>query len=428
VLVAVTATWLAWSPGTRFGLAGGYGGWRYASIRLLDVGLVPLVIVGALCGSTPRDRRVDEQLRVAGMAPAQVVTATTLSGALVAIGVAVAFLLGAFAGGWLRALLGGASWWAGAGASAGFAADALDDLRLVVAVGLVGSIGALVGWIVRRDDAAVGLAVVLSIGYLPECSAALARLPVTIDLLAFTPLGALRATALADRGLAAAGYGRETPAWPFGLVLAGWCLVLVAAALPGRPSRHRRDHGHDGPAALVGVMSESSARRRARGRIAASRSALLAVMVVTTAGFGLVVPGRAADALPWRWQRSWRIAEQARWSSPQTVDRYLQVLLADPPGDPADLLVSAGAVSVAVASSIPRATRIERQPVATMSGPDHVVVRLDFADPVVSGSTAISSYVVRFSLQPDADQHWRIVGAEGPVAEAVTAASASGGS
>ena len=43
------------SPGTRFGLVGAYGGWLYASVRLLDVGLVPLVVIGALGIGRARD-------------------------------------------------------------------------------------------------------------------------------------------------------------------------------------------------------------------------------------------------------------------------------------------------------------------------------------------------------------------------------------
>ena len=92
-----------------------------------------------------------------------------------------------------------------------------------------------------------------------------------------------------------------------------------------------------------------------------------------------------AQALPWRWQRSWRDAEAAGWSSPQTIDRYVDALRADPPSDPGDLLATPDAVSAAAASSIPRATTVDRQPVATMADPDHVVVKLDFAEPIVSG-------------------------------------------
>lgn len=410
VVAAMAGAWFAWSPGTRFGLAGAYGGWLYASIRLLDVGLVPLAVVGALCGATPRDRRLDEQLRVAGLAPRRVVRAVVASGALVAIAVAVGFVVGALAGGWLRALIEGGSWWAGPAASAGVGTDALHDVRLVMAVALVGAIGALLGWIVRRDDVAVGLAVVLGIGYLPEASAVLGRLPVTIDGLAFSPLGALRVATLGDRGLAAAGYTRPAAAWPFGLVLVGWCFVLVAFALPGR----RRPR----PA------SPSASR----SPLPVARIVTVVVAMMATVGFGWVVPGRAADALPWRWQRSWRQAEQAGWSSPQTVDRYLQALRSDPPDDVSELLLTTDAVSPAVAGSIPRASHVERQSVATMAAPDHVVVRLDFAAPIVSGSAAFSTYVVRFTLQSDDDQHWHIVGSEGPVASTPAAAAGSGGS
>jgi len=429
----VAAAWLAWSPGTRFGLVGAYGGWRYASIRLLDVGLVPLAVTGALAGSGPRERRLDEHLRTLGLSPTHLVGAVAGSGAWVGLAVLAAWAVGAAAGGWLRAVVIGGSAWAGPTASSGAARDLLLDGRLVVAAALVGALGALVGWLVRRDDLAIGAATLLSIGYLPEWSAALGRLPVTIDALAFSPLGAVRVAAFADRGLAAPGYARPAAALPFGAVLAAWGAVLVVAAVPRRTRRRSPRSGvattatsGAGPGVTSRVPGLGAVRRPAP--VTVVRGTALAVAVAGTLAFGAVVPARTAAALPWRWQRSWRDAERAGWSSPQTVDRYLQALRSTPVGDPAELVAPSGAVDPAVVASIPRATTVERQPVESMAGPDHVVVRLDFATPIVSGSTAFSSYLIRFVLARDPDQRWRIVGAEGPVADGAAPAPGPGGS
>ena len=259
---------------------------------------------------------------------------------------------------------------------------------------------ALLGWIVRREDLAAVVAVVLALPHLEQSAALFGRLPPVADALAFGPWGALRAVALADRGLAAPGHEQPTATLPFALVLLGWLGLLLVAARP--PGRRRTARAAAAPAV------HRSYRRPA--------IVALAVAAVITVLVGATVPTRLAEALPWRWQRSWRQSVHDGWSSGQTVD----VVVADLRGgvDPGGRVTSPEAVGPAVADSLRRASRVERQPESTMRGPEQVVVRLRFDEPVRSGAVAFTDYVVRFTCEVDGLGHWRIARTEGPVASA----------
>ena len=414
-VAALVAAWLAWSPGTRFGLGGVYGGWRFVAERLFDVGLVPLAVVGALAGAAPREHHLDEFLHLAGVPRSRVVGAVSAVGAALAALTVAAFAVGAGVGGWVRAQAVGGSWWAAPDASAGLVTDAVADFRLLLGAVLVGALAALAGWAVGHEGRAVALAVVATAVELPEVSVLLGRLPVTIDLLAVSPVGSVRALTLADRGLAAPGYARPTSSLPFALMVIGWCAALIVVAMP----RLRRVPAPTAStASTASMVAAVPAPAVLVGRSAATRWAGGALLVAVTLAFGALVPGRAAEALPWRWQRSWRLAEQRGWSSPQTVDQFVAAVRSDPSTDHGELLDRPDAVAAAVVGSLPRADRVDRQPVATMAGPDHVLVRLHFANGVTSGPASFNDYLVRFTLRPDGDQRWRIVGAEGPVAAA----------
>ena len=236
-----------------------------------------------------------------------------------------------------------------------------------------------------------------------------------------TPWGALRAVALADRGLAAAGYGRPTGVVLPAAVLVGWVAVLVALALPPSAGRVGSTAVGIGPASEADRRAPSSvpptrwSRRRPTGRrvpVVAGTTAL--VVVALTLVVGATVPTRLARTLPWRWQRTWREATHQGWSSTQTVDDVVAAVRAD--ADITDRVVGSDAVGTAVTDSLRRADRVDRQPESSMRAPDQVTVRLHFDDAVVSGRAAFSDYLVRFSLEADEHGHWHIVRSEGPVA------------
>ena len=438
-LVAMVAgAWYAWSPGTAFGLPGVLGGWQFAGARLLDVGLVLLALTGALTGAGLRERRIDEHLHSVGLDPSTVVRATVVSGGLAALGIASAFAAGTGLGGLARSITRGGSWWVDPAHAPTLGHALLTVARLGTAAALVGALGALIGWVARREDLAAAVVVVLGLPYLEQVSALLGRLPAMIGLLAFSPWGAVRAVALADRGLAAPGYDRPTSVLPFALVTIGWVVALVVVALPPRlrSARSRRPVPARLPPHRVG-SGRRRGRGHGRGRGRAPTVGLVAVASVVTVLAGATLPARLADSLPWRWQRSWRTAVHEGWSSGQTVDRFVaqvrSVSAVDEPTvaatsspDPASLVSRAGSVTPEVTDALRRASRVERQPESSMRGPDQVTVRLRFDQPIVSGSAAFTQYLVRFSLVVDGDGHWHIDRTEGPVASGSSAASTGG--
>ncbi|MGZ4682640.1 MAG: hypothetical protein ACXWA3_03240 [Acidimicrobiales bacterium] len=427
----VAGAWCAWSPGTAFGLSGLLGGWQFAGSHLLDIGLVLLAVAGALTGGGGRERGLDELLHAAGVGRWASLGATTAAGAWVAVALAATFAVGTGAGGLLRSVTRGGSSWIDPAHAAGLGPGLLTVGRLGLAGALVGALAALIGWVARREDLGCAVVVVLGLPALEQASALLGRIPAVIDGWSFTPWGALRAVALADRGLSAPGYGRPTGVITPTVVLLGWVALLVVLALP--PSAGR------GGSTVVGVGAATDADRRAPsspasrssspgaaspsvgrrpfGRWARRRGptlAALGVAVLLTVVAGATVPSRLALALPWRWQRTWREATHEGWSSTQTVDRVVAGLRAD--ADVGERVSRADAVGPAVADSLRRASRVDRQPESSMRGPDQVTVRLHFDEPVVSGRAAFADYLVRFSLEVDALGHWRITRAEGPVA------------
>ncbi len=455
VAALVAGGWTAWSPGTAFGLSGLWGGWQFAGRHLLDLGLVLLALVGALAGAGVRERHLDELLHASGAGRSSTLGATVGSGAAVAVVVAGAFASGTAAGGLLRSVTRGGSSWVDPRHAVALGPALLTIGRLGGAAALVGAVAALVGWIARREDLAAALVAVLALPALEQTSALLGRVPPIIDGWMFTPLGALRTVALADRGLSAPGYDRPTGVVVAAVVLAAWLVLFVVLALmpsagrvgstvigigsasdAGRraPSLHHSSSGCD-PARSASLTSSSStsssptSSSSTSSRSGAGRRALvagsLAVAVAVTIGAGAALPARTAASLPWRWQRTWRDASHQGWSSTQTVDR---AVLAVRHGDDLTPLVSApGAVTAPVVESLRRASRVDRQPESTMRGPEQVTVRLHFDDPVRSGQAAFSDYLVRFSLEVDDGGRWHIAGVEGPVASS-TADRSEGGS
>jgi len=447
VVALAAGGWTAWSPGTAFGLSGLWGGWQFAGRHLLDVGLVLVALVGALTGSGVRERRLDEQLHASGVGRASSLGATVAAGAAIATVVAAVFGAGTAAGGLARSVTRGGSAWIDPAHATSVGPALLQAGRLGSAAALAGALGALIGWIARRDDLAAGVVVVAALPALEQTSALLGRLPPIIDGWMFTPLGALRTVALADRGLSAPGFDRPSGVVAAAVVLAAWLVLLVVLALPPSAGRVGSTVIGIGSASDVDRRAPSSPRsspgsrpspRPSRGAdrslprpSAASPAARrglrvgsLLMAVVITVGAGAGLPARMAESLPWRWQRSWRDATHQGWSSTQTVDR---AVLAVRRGDGLEPLVaSTEAVPSAVVDSLRRASRVDRQPESTMRGPEQVTVRLHFDDPVVSGQAAFSDYLVRFSLEVDEAGRWHIVRTEGPVASS-TADRSEGG-
>ncbi len=417
--VLVAGVWCSFTPGTAFGLSGLLGGWQFAGAHLLDVGLVLLALAGALTGAAGRERGVDEQLHAAGVGRWATLGATTAAGAWVALALALVFALGTGAGGLLRSVTRGGSSWIDPGRAPGLG-DALLTLgRLGVAAALIGALAALVGWVARREDLGCAVAVALGLPALEQASALLGRVPAVIDGWSFTPWGALRTVALADRGLSAPGYGRPSGVVVPALVLLGWSALLVVLALP--PSAGRVGSTVVG----VGVLPDADRRAPSPGSVRrAPAFAVLAVAVVITVVAGATLPERLAQALPWRWQRTWRDATHQGWSSTQTVDRVVEAVRAG--ADVGPRVSRPDAVAPTVTDSLRRASRVDRQPESSMRGPDEVTVRLHFDEPVVSGRAAFADYLVRFSLEVDGLGHWRVTRTEGPVASA-TADHTSGG-
>lgn len=407
VALAAAGGWYGWSPGTAFGLPGAYGGWLFAAGHLLDTGLVGLAVAAALVGSSTRAGGVDEQLRARGSRPGRVVGAVAGGGAMVAVAGATAFALGAGAGGAIRAALAGGPWWAEGRAGGGVGADLLVDLRLAVAVALVGALAALVGWWTRRDELAAGAVVVLTVGYLDVFAAAFGRARPLVSALALTPFGALRAVATADRGLAAPGSSQAAPVAIYALVLAGWCCVALRLAVPRRtPLTPRLDPS--------GIERRRPATRASGARV--TRVGIVGLAVAVTFAAGAVLPARVASSRPWRWQSAWREAHRRGSASDQVVDTYLADRRAGRATQAAALLAPGAAVGPAVLDAVGRASRVERQPTASMADPGLVAVALSFDHPVPSGGQLISRYGVRFDLVRTDPHTWRIQGAEGPVA------------
>ena len=427
VAVAAMAAglWSAWSPGTAFGLSGLWGGWQFGGRHLLDLGLVLLALAGALTGAGGRERRVDEQLHAAGVGRWATLAATVAAGAAVAVVVGTVFVLGTAIGGLLRSVTRGGSSWIDPGRAIALGHALLTVGRLTVAAALVGAVAALIGWVARREDAACVVVVLLALPALEQASALFGRVPPIIDGWMFTPWGALRTVALADRGLSAPGYDRPSGVVLAAVVLVAWISLLVVLALP--PSAGRVG------STVIGVGSASAADRRApspRPRSSAARAhrtgrsgrrvalvwSTVGVAVVLTFVAGATLPDRLAESLPWRWQRTWRDATHEGWSSTQTVDRYVVAVRAD--ADLDGLVAADGVVGTDVADSLRRATRVDRQPEPSMRGPEQVTVRLHFDEPVVSGQAAFTDYLVRFTLEVDELGHWHILRTEGPVASA----------
>ncbi len=423
VAAAVGGLWSAWSPGTAFGLSGVYGGWQFGGRHVLDLGLVPLALVGALTGASGRERRVDEQLHGAGVGRWATLATTAGAGAAVALVVGSLFALGTAAGGLLRSVTRGGSSWIDPGHASALGHALLTVGRLTMAAALIGAVAALIGWVATREDAACVIVVLLALPALEQASALLGRVPPIIDGWMFTPWGALRTVALADRGLSAPGYDWPTGVVPASAVLMAWIALLVVLALP--PSAGRvgstvigigsvSDADHRAPSVAVG----SPGHPARRSRRFAGASVVVAVAAVLTLAAGATVPGRLAESLPWRWQRTWRDATHEGWSSTQTVDRFVAAVRDD--GELDALVGPDGAVPTDVTDSLRRASRIEPQPESSMRGPEQVTVRLHFDDPIVSGQAAFSDYLVRFTLEADAVGHWRILRTEGPVASSTT--------
>jgi hypothetical protein len=419
--IVLAGTWCAWSPGTAFGLSGVLGGWQFAGPHLLDIGLVLLAVAGALTGAASREGGLDEQLHAAGVGRWATLGATVAAGAWVAVALAVGFAAGTAAGGLLRSVTRGGSSWIDPDRPSTSPPRCSPSGASAWTAALVGALAALVGWVARRDDLGCGVVVVLALPALEQASALLGRVPSVIDGFVFTPWGALRAVALADRGLAAAGWGRPTGVVLPAAVLMGWVAVLVALALPPSAGRVGSTAVGVGPASDADRRAPSSvpptgwSRRRPTGRRVRVVAAATAVVVVAlTLVVGATVPTRLARTLPWRWQRTWREATHQGWSSTQTVDDVVAAVRAD--ADVADRVAGSDAVGPAVIESLRRADRVDRQPESSMRAPDQVTVRLHFDDAVVSGRAAFSDYLVRFSLEADELGHWHIVRSEGPVA------------
>lgn len=412
VVAALMGGWYAWSPGTSFGLDGVLGGWRHAAVHLLDAGLVPIVVAAALVGSSLRERRVDDALRTAGLDRSAIVAGAVGAGALVAAAVTLAFAGGSAAGGVLRALPHQGSWWADPGTLAPVTRGLVGDVRVVGATLVLGALAALVGWTCRRDDVAVVVALVLAIPFVEQASPVILRVPGLVGATSATPVGTIRAVALANRGLSAPGSEIQAAVLPFAAAAVAWVVVLVILALPG-PRRSTKP-----------PLEPPDGERRSR-RPTASPLAVGAVvgLLVVTVTFGALVPPSIARGLPWRWQRSWRDAHRAGWASDQVVDMVLAEMRDDGVVDP-DLLVSGHPISPAVTDSVRRATRTVRQPVVSMRGPDLVEVRLEFDQPIESGITAFTAYGLRATMAVGADGRWRVSAVEGPVG---VEATASGG-
>ncbi len=407
LVMAALGCWYAWSPGTSFGLGGVLGGWRHASVHLLDAGLVPVALASALMGSTFRERRVDEAVRMAGVARSTLVSSVVTAGAVLGLIVLAAFGAGCAIGGMVRAMANGGSWWADAGAVGPPVRALVVDLRLALAIALAGGLAALVGWLAGRDDIAAVIVVGFTAPYLEQGAALVVRVPAVVGVLSRSPVGALRAVTLANGGLAAPGFERPASVGLSALVLAVWILLGVMVALPRARS------------GTVATRSRSTPRRTSiatmGGASVAVVSLVVIVLVASTMTFGALASPAIARGLPWRWQRSWRDAHRAGWASDQVVDRALDDLRAGGDVDAA-LVNRSQAISPEVADAVRRASRVERQPVSSMRAPDLVEVRLDFDEPITSGVTAFTVYGLRVALVTGPDGHWRVDGVEGPVA------------
>ncbi len=406
-VLVVAGGWYGWSPGTAFGLPGLYGGWLFASRHLLDTGLVVLAVGAALVGSSTRVGRIDHYLQVGGRRPGAVVGAVMGAGAMVAETGAMAFAVGSAGGGLVRSVVHGGPEWAGGRAGAGVGADLLVDGRLVMAVALVGALGALVGWIARRDDLAVAGALVLTVGYLDVAAPVLSRAQPLVSALALTPMGALRVVATADRGLAAPGAGRAAPVWAYALVVVGWSVVALRLAIPtARASRP--------PTVARTRSARTPPPSGVRSRVA-WWGVVVAVGVTVVAA--AVIPPRVAAARPWRWQSSWREAHRRGSASDQVVDRYLGDVRAGR-ASAVTALAPGTTMPEAVLDAIRRAARVQRQPVSSMTEPDLVGVALGFDHPVMTGRVGITRFALRFGLVRAGPYAWRIKAVEGPVAVA----------
>jgi hypothetical protein len=404
---AVVGAWYAWSPGAAFGLSGALGGWQFAGRHLLDAGLVLVAVAGALTGAGVRERHLDEQLHGVGVDRRLTRDLTSSAAALVGLAVAAAFGAGTAVGGLVRVVERGGPVWIDP-VYAPTVADGVESLaRLALAAALVGALAGLIGWAARREDLAAAIAVGLALPHLEQSAALFGRLPPVADALAFGPWGALRAVALADRGLAGPGYERPTAVVPFVVVTVAW--IGLAHLVTGPPR-----------AATEAVRAAPVTAVASRRRLAVVAAALV-VVVAGTVAVGAAVPPRLADALPWRWQPSWRASVHDGWSSTQTTDVVVRSVREGT--DPGDRLADPDALTGAVADSLRRASRVERQPESTMRGPDQVVVRLRFDDPVRSGAVAFTDYLVRFSCEVDDGGRWRIVRSEGPVASGTAGGS-----
>ena len=405
LVVAVgLGVWQGWSPGTAFGLGGLVGGWRFAAAHVLDAGLVPIVVAAALVASTTRERAVDQQLHAAGTSRGRVLAGVLATGAAVAVVVGLAFAAGAAVGGLTRSVTTGGSWVSTAAGHGSGWWGGVGDLRLALAVALAGVLAASVGWVARRDEAAVAVVALAALVETEQLAPLVGRFDVVVWVRALLPFGALRAAALGDRGLAAAGFGHPTDARPWALVLAAWCAALVLVALP--PGRQARR----GPAT---VSRRTVAARRRSPAVAAALAGAVVVTVVAAA----VVPGRVAGAVPWRWQRSWRDAQRAGWASPQVVDRLIDSVRSGRGLDTShELLMGPDAVTPDVVDALVRADSVDRQPERTQAGPGRVLVRLRFDDPVRSGEVAFTAYLVGFTCERGPDGRWRIRRVDGPLA------------
>jgi hypothetical protein len=399
LLAATMGGWYGWSPGTSFGLEGLLGGWLHASVHLLDAGLVPIGLAAALVGSTTREQVIDEALRASGVGRPTLVTAVAGGGSLVGLATMGIFALGAAGGGLIRAWGRGSSWWVDLAAVGSPGRVVAANVRLGLAVGLLGAGLALVGWMAARDDLAALLVVLLTVPYLEQSAAMLSRVPGVVATLAFSPVGTLRVVALANRGLAAPGYEVQATVWPFAVALGGWLAAATVRALPSG----RRWAPSVRPSDMTGSVSTPVL------------VVVTTVVLAATLVFGATVPASVSGTLPWRWQRSWRDAHHDGWASDQVVDRLLGQLRAGEVAD-ADLLTVPDLVPPAVADAVRRADRVERQPLTAMRGPDSVEVRLHFDQPVLSGVTAFTAFGLRFGLTEGADGHWRVAAVEGPVA------------
>ena len=260
--------------------------------------------------------------------------------------------------------------------------------RIALASVLAATGGAILGMVVRRRSAGIGVSLVLCGLYLPIVGAVTNRAPALLDLLVWLPFGALRAVLTGNGAI----FGDDTTHLrPVSSATAA--MALIAWGIVGSTVLWRR------------------VRRAKHGDWRSWAAFAPPLVLAGLIGWGL--PRLVGDQIPWQWSPEWRHAEATGWSSPQVAERWVEALRTHDSSGLAELGPAAHA-DPALIEVFASATGVDVESANEMFAPDRVVVRLTFDPPVFTGNVVVDEAGFQLWLAEDSGR-WLIQEVMGPV-------------